>query len=154
MHPTGGSRRVFREFAWLGAGSGKAALPPPAHPRVTQAVGRFVSSKLISEVIVEYQKDEQKDHEEKNIEALPLSSSISENLNRKYPYLTAYIGFTLLYLLSGVVAALTFTIPQSAFGRGFSPFTESFICIFQFVLGFYAFRYIVNKHILPYRHKP
>ena len=27
----GGSRRVFRQFAWLGVGSGKMALPHPTH---------------------------------------------------------------------------------------------------------------------------
>jgi hypothetical protein len=41
VHPTGGSRRVFKLFAWLGIGSGKVALSPPAHPRVTLTVGRF-----------------------------------------------------------------------------------------------------------------
>jgi hypothetical protein len=39
VHPTGGSRRVFKQFAWLEVGSGKAALSRPAHPRVTQTVG-------------------------------------------------------------------------------------------------------------------
>ena len=34
----GGSRRVFRQFSWLGVGSGKVALSRPAHQRVTQAV--------------------------------------------------------------------------------------------------------------------
>ena len=38
VHPTGGSRRVFWQFAWLEVGSVKMALPRPAHPRVTQAV--------------------------------------------------------------------------------------------------------------------
>jgi hypothetical protein len=38
VHPTGGSRRVFRQFAWLEAGSVKMASSRPAHPRVTQAV--------------------------------------------------------------------------------------------------------------------
>ena len=38
MHPTGGSRRVFGQFAWLGAGSGKMALSRPTHQRVTPAV--------------------------------------------------------------------------------------------------------------------
>jgi hypothetical protein len=37
-YPTGGSRRVFRQFAWLEVGSGKVALPRPAHPRVTLPV--------------------------------------------------------------------------------------------------------------------
>ena len=40
VHPTGGSRRVFRQFVWLEAGSGKAASSRPAHQRVTPAVGR------------------------------------------------------------------------------------------------------------------
>jgi len=40
VHPTGGSRRVFEQFVLLQVGSGKAASPRPAHPRVTQAVGR------------------------------------------------------------------------------------------------------------------
>jgi hypothetical protein len=39
VHPTGGSRRVFRQFAWLEVGSGKMALSRPAHPRVTHTVG-------------------------------------------------------------------------------------------------------------------
>ena len=37
-YPTGGSLRVFRQFAWLGVGSIKMALSRPAHQRVTQAV--------------------------------------------------------------------------------------------------------------------
>jgi hypothetical protein len=40
VHPTGGSRRVFRQFASLEVGSGKKALSRPTHPRVTQAVRR------------------------------------------------------------------------------------------------------------------
>ena len=41
MHPTGGSLRVFRQFAWLGVGSGKMALSRPAHQRVTLTVRRL-----------------------------------------------------------------------------------------------------------------
>src|SRR5215207_2828710 len=40
VHPTGGSLRVFRPFAWLEIDSDKMALSRPAHQRVTQAVGR------------------------------------------------------------------------------------------------------------------
>jgi len=40
VHPTGGSRRVFRQFVWLEAGFGKVALSRPTHQRVTQTVGR------------------------------------------------------------------------------------------------------------------
>src|ERR1041385_2083980 len=39
VHPTGGTLRVFRLFAWLQVGSTKMALPRPAHQRVTQTVG-------------------------------------------------------------------------------------------------------------------
>ena len=42
MHPTGGSLRVFRQSAWLGVGSVKAAVSRPTHQRVTPAVGRFI----------------------------------------------------------------------------------------------------------------
>src|SRR5687768_10524662 len=34
----GGSRRVFEQFAWLEAGSGKVTFSRPAHQRVTPAV--------------------------------------------------------------------------------------------------------------------
>jgi hypothetical protein len=39
VHPTGGSRHVFKQFVWLEVGSGKVALPRPTHQRVAQAVG-------------------------------------------------------------------------------------------------------------------
>jgi len=38
----GGSRRVFRQFAWLEVGSGKMALSSPAHQRVTLAVSPLI----------------------------------------------------------------------------------------------------------------
>src|SRR5829696_635883 len=40
VHPTGGSLRVFRQFAWLEVGSVKVALSRPTHQRVTQTVRR------------------------------------------------------------------------------------------------------------------
>src|SRR5512141_1667063 len=40
VHPTGGSRRVFRQFAWLGVGSVKIVLSHPTHQRVTHTVGQ------------------------------------------------------------------------------------------------------------------
>jgi len=45
VHPTGGSRRVFGQFARLGVGSGKMELPHPAHQRVTQTVGQFLANR-------------------------------------------------------------------------------------------------------------
>ena len=95
-----------------------------------------------------------KSPEEESVPVLSSSSSLSENINRRYPYLTAYVGFIVLYLLSGVAAGLIFAIPQFVTVRGFSPFTELFTPILQLVFGFYAFRYIVNKHVLPYSSKP
>jgi hypothetical protein len=41
VHPTGGSLRVFKQFVWLEAGSGKVAFSRPTHPRVTHTVGRL-----------------------------------------------------------------------------------------------------------------
>jgi hypothetical protein len=37
-YPTGGSRRVFRQFSWLEVGSVKVALSRPTHQRVTHTV--------------------------------------------------------------------------------------------------------------------
>ena len=42
----GDSVRVFKEFAWLEAGSGKMALSRPAHLRVTRTVGRRIKTRL------------------------------------------------------------------------------------------------------------
>ncbi len=44
VHPTGGSRRVFKQFLWPEAGSVKAALSRPAHQRVTLTVGQLNTS--------------------------------------------------------------------------------------------------------------
>src|SRR5512145_113249 len=43
VHPTGGSLRVFRQFASLGVGSDKMALSRPAHQRVTLTVSPLLS---------------------------------------------------------------------------------------------------------------
>jgi len=47
VHPTGGSLRVFGQFAWLEVGSGKMALSRPAHQPVTQAVGQVLALNLL-----------------------------------------------------------------------------------------------------------
>jgi len=51
VHPTGGSLRVFKQFAWLGVGSVKMALSRPAHQRVTPAVRRFASENQYRKII-------------------------------------------------------------------------------------------------------
>jgi len=56
VHPTGGSLRVFKQFAWLEVGSGKMALSRPAHQRVPrhttpgQAASRWAAPNLIQEI--------------------------------------------------------------------------------------------------------
>ncbi|SRR6266498_3548927 len=47
VHPTGGSLRVFRQFAWLGVVSVTMALSRPAHQRVTHTVGRSHYNNII-----------------------------------------------------------------------------------------------------------
>ncbi len=46
VHPTGGSLRVFKPFAWLEAGPGKVALSRPAHPQVTHPVSWHFQAKI------------------------------------------------------------------------------------------------------------
>jgi len=50
VHPTGGSRRVFEQFSWLGVGSVKMALSRPTHQRVpiTCSVKVFQESRIKS----------------------------------------------------------------------------------------------------------
>ena len=48
MHPTGGSLRVFKPFAWLEVDSVKAALSRPAHQQVTQTIGQLGTSKHVN----------------------------------------------------------------------------------------------------------
>ena len=52
MHPTGGTRRVFRQFAWLEVGSVKMALSRPTHQRVTQAVSQHFAVKDLNRKVV------------------------------------------------------------------------------------------------------
>jgi hypothetical protein len=43
VHPTGGTRRVFKQFTWLGVGSVKMALSRPAWLSTGEAVSRHIS---------------------------------------------------------------------------------------------------------------
>ncbi len=43
VHPTSGTRRVFKPFSWLEVGSAKIALSSPAQPRVTPAVSHLLN---------------------------------------------------------------------------------------------------------------
>jgi tetratricopeptide (TPR) repeat protein len=46
VQPSGGSRRVFEQFAWLQVGYGKVALSRPTHLRVTPAVERLIAGHM------------------------------------------------------------------------------------------------------------
>ncbi len=70
---------------------------------------------------MEDKMDKPKSSAEESAQALSSSSSLSENLNRKYPYLTAYVGFIVLYLLAGVAASLIFTVPNTWLLEGIRP---------------------------------
>ena len=43
MRPPSGTRRVFKQFAWLKAGSGKVALSRIAHQRVRSPLARLLT---------------------------------------------------------------------------------------------------------------
>ncbi len=64
VHPTGGSLRVFRQFAWLEVGSGKIAFSRPAHPQVTLPVsppGIKNSNKLLNVIKLNIKSVRQKE---------------------------------------------------------------------------------------------
>jgi hypothetical protein len=75
---------------------------------------------------------------EKTDEPIKLSgqTSSSDNVSTKYPYLTAYVGFVALFLLFGLVL-------------GFIPFLSQFGLIIQVIGGFYIFKFVVEKNVLP-----
>ncbi len=61
----------------------------------------------------------------------------SEGLNKKYPFLTGYIGFIAIYALISVVI-------------GFIPIPSMISLALQLIAGFYVFKFVVRKNILPY----
>jgi hypothetical protein len=52
VHPTGGTLRVFRQFAWLGVGSGKVAFSRPAHQRVMYTVRRLIQHHSLDRSVI------------------------------------------------------------------------------------------------------
>jgi hypothetical protein len=81
VHPTGGSHRVFRQFAWIEVGSGKIALSRPAHPRVTQTVGRLLA-KSSEEFLAMNQKSNHRIFAMKFAKVYPLYVQKAERKNR------------------------------------------------------------------------
>ncbi len=79
----------------------------------------------------------------------------SENLNRKYPFLTAYVGFIILYIVAWVQASLIAGVLQLIYsliryGKIQSLVNLPLTFLLQIVIGFQAFKYVVNKNIIPY----
>ncbi len=62
VHPTGGSRRVFKQFSWLEASSVKVVLSRPAHQRVRKPLGELMGdpdpekSKRVKDAMLKMQK--------------------------------------------------------------------------------------------------
>ena len=64
----------------------------------------------------------------------------SDNLSGKYPFLTAYVGFVALFLALGLVL-------------GFVPLLSQFGLIIQVIGGFYIFKFVIEKNVLPHVQK-
>ena len=65
---------------------------------------------------------------------LPKSAGKRDALNAKYPYLTGYVGFIALSALAALVLS-------------FVPFGS----LLTIIIGFYIFRFVIQKNILPYK---
>lgn len=65
----------------------------------------------------------------------PMISENEDTLSAKYPYLTGYVGFLALSTLVGFIL-------------GFLP--EWLRFVLSAIIGFYVFKFVVQKNILPY----
>lgn len=84
---------------------------------------------------------ERKSLEENETQIKPPDQSVSnDNVNSKYPFLTAYVGFVALFLVLGLVL-------------GFVPIPSQFGLIIQGIGGFYIFKFVVEKNVLPHVQK-
>jgi hypothetical protein len=63
--------------------------------------------------------------------------STSERLNEKYPFLTGWIGFIALFTLAGLLI-------------NFIPIPSVLQLLIEGVVGFYLFKFVIEKNILPY----
>ena len=84
---------------------------------------------------------EQNKLERGNEQIKPAGQNASSNsVSGKYPYLTAYVGFVALFLLFGLVLGLI-------------PFLSEFGFILQVIGGFYIFKFVIEKNVLPHVQK-
>ncbi len=75
-------------------------------------------------------------HQESSIPSIDPDERPS--LNARYPYLTGYVGFIALYLLLTVLVS-------------FVPLPTILRYTIVVVIGFYIFKYVVQKNILPFK---
>lgn len=84
----------------------------------------------------------------------PQTGDQFDKLSKKYPYLTAYVGFLALFALARMGIGLLFTVIFTPFESYFSNgslalIVEVMIWASILIAGFYIFRYVIKKHILP-----
>jgi hypothetical protein len=116
------------------------------------------SNKDIQEVASEI-LDELKDYQSEPIlQAQVINQSNPNNLiykiNSKYPYLISWIAFISLYfvvtaILSPVVTLFWVIVPTWV-TRSISSLTA---LLLNFTIGFFVFRFVIKKLVLPYKNK-
>jgi hypothetical protein len=90
--------------------------------------------------------------EESQLKIKPaLKMNLSESLNRKYPYFTAFIGCLVAYILSMIATWIVFVfiLNVNQYGAAYV-LTE---LIVRHILAFYGFKYVINENLLPYVNK-
>ncbi len=84
----------------------------------------------------------------------PPELGLSEKLSRQYPYLTAFIGFIALYVLSGYAAGIIMYILSTIMYLFDVDKYQSIIVILRLILqllfSFHGFKFVINKNLLPY----
>jgi len=83
--------------------------------------------------------------------AQPSSKSLLHNVSAKYPYLVAWIAFLALYFLAYMAlsaVALFFFIGTQA---GLSQ--QLLYILLLLVIGFFVFRWVIKRLVLPYENK-
>ncbi len=89
----------------------------------------------------------------------PQTGDQFDNLSKKYPYLTAYVGFLALFALARMGIG-TFLLMVGQLITTYMDRTPQAwaVQIGAWVLilaaGFYVFKYVIRKHVLPHVDKP
>ncbi|MFZ5819918.1 MAG: hypothetical protein ACOYYJ_08445 [Chloroflexota bacterium] len=89
----------------------------------------------------------------------PQTGNQFDNLSKRYPYLTAYVGFLALFALARMGIG-TFLLMVGQLITTYMDRTPQawVVQIGAWVLilaaGFYVFKYVIRKHVLPHVDKP